>query len=153
MLRTVSRSARDLSLLNASCLVQIPRLTCMQQSAAESHSESNSPHGPLQGIKVSFAALRWAAMLVHMFDFIDSRTQVLDLGQVVAGNFCGAALAYFGADVIKVEPPGAGDALRSLRTADNSGTSLWWRSYVSVPPLICLLTQPGTKLQSKEAAQ
>ena len=60
-----------------------------------------------------------------------SNAQVLDLGQVVAGNFCGAALAYFGADVIKVEPPGAGDALRSLRTADTSGTSLWWRSYVS----------------------
>lgn len=57
--------------------------------------------------------------------------QVLDLGQVVAGNFCGAALAYFGADVIKVEPPGTGDALRSLRTADKSGNSLWWRSYVS----------------------
>ena len=49
----------------------------------------------------------------------------------MAGNFCGAALAYFGADVTKVEPPGAGDALRSLRTADTSGTSLWWRSYVS----------------------
>ena len=29
-------------------------------------------------------------------------TQVLDVGQVVAGNFCGALLAYFGADVIKV---------------------------------------------------
>lgn len=53
----------------------------------------------------------------------------MDLGQVVAGNFCGAALAYFGADVIKVEPPGTGDALRSLRTADASGNSLWWRSY------------------------
>ena len=60
-----------------------------------------------------------------------ARKQVLDLGQVVAGNFCGAALAYFGADVIKVEPPGKGDALRSLRLADGSGTSLWWRSYVS----------------------
>lgn len=28
--------------------------------------------------------------------------QVLDLGQVVAGNFCGGLLGYFGADVIKV---------------------------------------------------
>ncbi len=57
--------------------------------------------------------------------------QVLDLGQVVAGNFCGALLAYFGADVIKVEPPGRGDALRALRTLDDSGTSLWWRCHVS----------------------
>ena len=32
---------------------------------------------------------------------------------------------------MQVEPPGAGDALRSLRLADASGTSLWWRSYVS----------------------
>jgi crotonobetainyl-CoA:carnitine CoA-transferase CaiB-like acyl-CoA transferase len=55
--------------------------------------------------------------------------QVLDLGQVVAGNFCGGLLAYFGADVIKVEPPGRGDALRHLRTLDAGGTSLWWRSY------------------------
>ncbi|PSC70037.1 carnitine dehydratase [Micractinium conductrix] len=55
--------------------------------------------------------------------------KVLDLGQVVAGNFCGGLLAYFGADVIKVEPPGRGDALRHLRMDDGSGTSLWWRSY------------------------
>ncbi|KAK9803728.1 hypothetical protein WJX73_007916 [Symbiochloris irregularis] len=55
--------------------------------------------------------------------------KVLDLGQVVAGNFAGGLLAYFGADVIKVEPPGAGDALRSLRMADATGTSLWWRTY------------------------
>lgn len=54
---------------------------------------------------------------------------MLDLGQVVAGNFCGGLLAYFGADVIKVEPPGRGDALRHLRTLDAGGTSLWWRSY------------------------
>ena len=31
----------------------------------------------------------------------------------------------------QVEPPGRGDALRHLRMADASGTSLWWRSYVS----------------------
>ncbi|KAK9861238.1 hypothetical protein WJX84_004941, partial [Apatococcus fuscideae] len=55
--------------------------------------------------------------------------RVLDLGQVVAGNFCGALLAYFGADVIKVEQPGKGDALRSLRFSDSTGTSLWWRTY------------------------
>eukprot|EP00803_Ostreobium_quekettii_P009460 evm.model.scf_5.18 EVM.evm.TU.scf_5.18 scf_5:230676-235176(-) len=54
--------------------------------------------------------------------------KVLDLGQVVAGNFCGALLAYFGADVIKVEPP-RGDALRTLRRLDATGTSLWWRGY------------------------
>lgn len=55
--------------------------------------------------------------------------KVLDLGQVVAGNFCGALLAYFGADVIKVEAPKRGDSLRHLRDLDESGTSLWWRSY------------------------
>ena len=54
---------------------------------------------------------------------------MLDLGQVVAGNFAGALLSYFGADVIKAEPPGRGDALRHLRDLDDGGTSLWWRSY------------------------
>ena len=57
-----------------------------------------------------------------------------------------AVLGYFGADVIKVEPPGAGDALRSLRMADKSGTSLWWRSYVS--HLVCLsLTAHGRQVR------
>ena len=41
--------------------------------------------------------------------------------------------------MIKVEPPGAGDALRSLRMVDESGTSLWWRSYVS--GTVCLSRQ------------
>jgi len=58
-----------------------------------------------------------------------SGIRVLDIGQVVAGNFCGALLAYFGADVIKVEPPERGDALRHLRSLDPSGTSYWWRTY------------------------
>ena len=54
---------------------------------------------------------------------------VLDLGQVVAGNMCAALLGYFGASVIKVEPPQKGDPLRHLRDLDPTGTSLWWRTY------------------------
>ena len=35
-------------------------------------------------------------------------------------------LGDLGADVIKVEPPGAGDVLRQWGHADVSGDSLWW---------------------------
>ncbi len=66
---------------------------------------------------------------------------------MVAGNFCGALLAYFGADVIKVEPPGRGDALRSLRMTDSTGTSLWWRTYVRPPHHPC--TQADTALTTR----
>lgn len=54
--------------------------------------------------------------------------RVLELGQILAGPFAGALLGYFGADVVKVEPPGAGDPIRSWRLLDDDGTSLWWRS-------------------------
>ena len=53
--------------------------------------------------------------------------RVLELGQLVAGPFAGSILAYFGAEVIKVEAPGKGDPLRVWRVLDH-GTSLWWRS-------------------------
>jgi len=51
--------------------------------------------------------------------------KVLELGQLIAGPFATAFLAWFGADVIKVEPPGTGDPLRTWRVVHN-GTSLWW---------------------------
>ena len=57
--------------------------------------------GPLQGVKV------------------------LELGTLIAGPFCGKTLADFGAEVIKVEPPGEGDPLRRWRRMRN-GVSLWW---------------------------
>ncbi len=66
-------------------------------------SASTPRHGPLRGIRV------------------------LELGQLIAGPFAGSMLAYFGAEVIKVEPPGSGDPLRKWRILDE-GTSLWWRS-------------------------
>jgi formyl-CoA transferase len=53
--------------------------------------------------------------------------RVLELGQLIAGPFAGAMLAGFGAEVIKVEPPGLGDPLRKWRKL-HDGTSLWWRS-------------------------
>ena len=37
---------------------------------------------------------------------------MIELGQLIAGPFCGQLLGDMGADVIKVEPPGAGDPLR-----------------------------------------
>ncbi|MCP5146175.1 MAG: CoA transferase [Gammaproteobacteria bacterium] len=53
--------------------------------------------------------------------------RVLELGQLIAGPFAGTLLAYFGAEVIKIEPPGSGDALRGWRVLDQ-GTSYWWFS-------------------------
>lgn len=54
--------------------------------------------------------------------------KVLELGQLIAGPQAGCMLAYFGAEVIKVEPPGQGDAIRSWRKLDPAGTSYWWQS-------------------------
>ena len=52
--------------------------------------------------------------------------RVLELGSLVAGPFCAKTLADFGAEVIKIEPPGGGDPLRTWRRMRN-GTSLWWQ--------------------------
>ena len=53
--------------------------------------------------------------------------RVLELGQLLAGPFTASLLAYFGAEVIKVEPP-EGDPIRGWRQLDEGGTSYWWRS-------------------------
>lgn len=63
---------------------------------------NTSANGPLQGLKV------------------------LELGQLIAGPFAAKTLADFGADVIKIEPPGSGDPLRQWRLLHN-GTSVWWQ--------------------------
>jgi len=52
--------------------------------------------------------------------------KVVELGTLIAGPFCARLLAEFGAEVIKIEPPGVGDPLRKWR-ALHEGTSLWWR--------------------------
>jgi formyl-CoA transferase len=68
---------------------------------ASSSSHATSP-GPLAGLKV------------------------LELGQLIAGPFAAKTLADFGAEVIKIEAPGAGDPLRKWRLLKD-GTSVWWQ--------------------------
>jgi formyl-CoA transferase len=52
--------------------------------------------------------------------------KVLELGQLIAGPFAAKTLADFGAEVVKVEPPGTGDPLRKWRLLKD-GTSVWWQ--------------------------
>jgi formyl-CoA transferase len=52
--------------------------------------------------------------------------KVLELGQLIAGPFAAKTLGDFGADVVKVEPPGSGDPLRHWRMLLD-GTSVWWQ--------------------------
>ena len=44
--------------------------------------------------------------------------RVVEMGQLLAGPFCGQLLGDMGADVIKVEPPGAGDPMRDWGQGD-----------------------------------
>ncbi len=49
--------------------------------------------------------------------------RLIELGQLIAGPFCGQLMADMGADVIKVEPPGTGDPMRAWGRGD---LPLWW---------------------------
>ena len=75
--------------------------------------------------------------------------RVLEMGQLLAGPFAGAMLGYFGAEVIKIEAPGAGDPIRQWREVKN-GTSLWWYSLARNKKSVCvdLKTQRGRTLVS-----
>lgn len=55
-----------------------------------------------------------------------SGIRVLEMGQLIAGPFAARMLGEFGAEVIKIEPPGRGDPLRSWRLL-HEGTSVWWQ--------------------------
>ncbi len=80
--------------------------------------------------------------------------RVLELGTLIAGPFCGKTLADFGAEVIKVEPPGDGDPLRAWRRMRN-GTSVWWhvQSRAKKSITVDLRQKPGQEIVRKLAAR
>ena len=52
--------------------------------------------------------------------------RVVEMGQLIAGPFCGQLLGDFGAEVIKIEPPGTGDPMRAWGRRNAQGKSLWF---------------------------
>lgn len=52
--------------------------------------------------------------------------RVVEMGQLLAGPFCGQMLGDLGADVVKIEDPLRGDPLRQWGRQLPEGQSLWW---------------------------
>jgi len=52
--------------------------------------------------------------------------RVIEMGQLIAGPFCGQLLGDFGAEVIKIEDPDGGDPMRQWGQVKKDGHSLWW---------------------------
>lgn len=55
-----------------------------------------------------------------------SGIRVVEMGQLIAGPFCGQLLGDLGADVIKIEEPTKGDPMRQWGQAQVEGDSFWW---------------------------
>jgi formyl-CoA transferase len=52
--------------------------------------------------------------------------RLIEVGTLIAGPFCGQILGDMGAEIIKIEPPGMGDPMRSWGREKAGGKSLWW---------------------------
>ena len=52
--------------------------------------------------------------------------RLIEMGTLLAGPFCGQLMGDFGAEIIKVEPPGQGDPMREWGREKSHGMSLWW---------------------------
>src|SRR5690349_7524797 len=52
--------------------------------------------------------------------------RAIEFGQLLAGPFTGTLLGDFGADVIKIEAPGSGDAMRDWGRLRHNDHSMWW---------------------------
>lgn len=50
--------------------------------------------------------------------------RVVEMGQLIAGPFCGQLLGDMGAEVVKIEPPNGGDPMRAWGQGDKP---VWWQ--------------------------
>ena len=50
--------------------------------------------------------------------------KVVEMGQLIAGPFCGQLLGDMGAEIVKLEPPVTGDQMRNWGQGDKPS---WWR--------------------------
>ncbi|KAI8330884.1 CAIB/BAIF family protein [Chlamydoabsidia padenii] len=112
------------ALVKGSLPIKTGALTITKQYWRYSSTTSNDLPKPLAGIRV------------------------LELGQLIAGPFCGSLLGYYGAEVIKIEPPKTGDPLRIWRHLDRDGQSPWFRSLGRNKKSVCidLKTEKGRSL-------
>ena len=83
-----------------------------------------------------------------------SGLRILEMGSLIAGPFAAKTLGEFGAEVIKIEPPEIGDALRSWRTPAGT-TSVWWHVQARNKKSVAIdLRQPeGQELVRKLACE
>ncbi|MXO67442.1 CoA transferase [Altererythrobacter marinus] len=78
--------------------------------------------------------------------------RVVELGQLIAGPFCGQLLGDMGAEVVKIEPPGAGDPMRAWGQGERP---TWWRVIARNKYSVAadLKTRPGQELVRRLAGQ
>src|SRR5512137_1698740 len=84
------------------CHARPGRIRSNHQRTIRMTSDSSFKPGPLAGLRV------------------------IELGTLLAGPFCGQLLGDFGAEVIKIEPPGQGDPMRVWGRQQEGEQSLWW---------------------------
>src|ERR1700750_420354 len=72
--------------------------------------------------------------------------RAIEFGQLLAGPYTGTLLGDFGADVIKVEGPGDGDAMRDWGRLRHNDHSLWWSILARTKRWLTLnLREPAAK--------
>ena len=82
--------------------MKIPLQNDSRERISPMSADNNQTGGPLSGLRV------------------------IELGTLLAGPFCGQLMGDLGAEIIKVEAPGAGDPMRQWGQEKAHGKSLWW---------------------------